>query len=223
MKKTRRWVFAMLALALALPLVGGCSGSIGAVAPLPNTALVPQRKSLDLALAPEVADGFSLGIGSYTLDVQSWHRTLENGFQTGFRSAYPAKQGASADMTLRIDKAVLEIGDFDHARARVQFAATLVGADGTIRRSAGVVSRGAPMFAGGAAMVEELIAADVAASVAAMYEQIARDLFTEPQPAARTMSCVPGQSVACVGARGCQGYQVCASDGARYEACSCGN
>jgi hypothetical protein len=35
-------------------------------------------------------------------------------------------------------------------------------------------------------------------------------------------SCVPGQSVACVGPTGCQGAQVCGADGLNYGACVCG-
>lgn len=33
--------------------------------------------------------------------------------------------------------------------------------------------------------------------------------------------CAPGQSVACVGPGGCEGGQVCRSDGAGYEPCEC--
>lgn len=220
MSTIRRLPLAMIASLLALPIVGGCSGTLPAVAPEPNIALVPQTRSLELAIAPDVADRFQLALGSYTLDVQSWRQTLENGFRSGFRGAFPAKQGSAPELTLRIDKAALEIGSFDHARARIQFAATLTGADGTVRRTAGVVSRGMPMV-GGSATVDDLIANDVAATVGAMYEQIAKDLFDEAAPAAKAMSCVPGQSSACAGRRGCQGYQVCASDGARYDPCVC--
>ena len=33
--------------------------------------------------------------------------------------------------------------------------------------------------------------------------------------------CTPGRSVACVGANGCEGYQVCADDGASFQPCEC--
>src|SRR3954465_12431430 len=33
--------------------------------------------------------------------------------------------------------------------------------------------------------------------------------------------CTPGQSIACVGAGNCAGYQVCADDGATFDACIC--
>ena len=34
-------------------------------------------------------------------------------------------------------------------------------------------------------------------------------------------ACVPGQSVACVGPQGCNGFQVCSDDGAAFASCSC--
>jgi len=40
-----------------------------------------------------------------------------------------------------------------------------------------------------------------------------------PKPAP---ACVPGASQACVGPAGCSGGQTCAPDGARFEACDCG-
>ena len=40
-------------------------------------------------------------------------------------------------------------------------------------------------------------------------------------PAAPPRACVPGQSVACAGPGGCQGFQVCADDGARFQPCAC--
>ena len=46
-------------------------------------------------------------------------------------------------------------------------------------------------------------------------------------PAARTdggtasTNCTPGESVGCAGPGACSGFQVCASNGARYELCSC--
>jgi hypothetical protein len=48
---------------------------------------------------------------------------------------------------------------------------------------------------------------------------------TAPAPAATAApapACVPGSTQACVGPAGCSGGQVCAADGARYEACDCG-
>jgi hypothetical protein len=118
------------------------------VAPTPNTALVASQKSLELTLAPEIGDRLALQYQNkdistpYPLDIQSWHTTLENGFRNGFQSAFRAKQGPSADLTLRIDKADLEVGDFDHGVARITYAATLTGADGTVRRTSGIASRG---------------------------------------------------------------------------------
>lgn len=41
-------------------------------------------------------------------------------------------------------------------------------------------------------------------------------------PANPAPACVPGSTQACVGPAGCSGGQVCAADGARYEACDCG-
>src|SRR5215472_2401424 len=34
--------------------------------------------------------------------------------------------------------------------------------------------------------------------------------------------CVPGESPACAGPNGCQGYQVCRADGSGYDPCICG-
>jgi hypothetical protein len=42
-------------------------------------------------------------------------------------------------------------------------------------------------------------------------------------PPGSLRACVPGQSIACVGAGGCQGFQVCADDGSRFQSCSCKN
>ncbi|HEX3596795.1 MAG TPA: hypothetical protein VHU80_16915 [Polyangiaceae bacterium] len=36
-------------------------------------------------------------------------------------------------------------------------------------------------------------------------------------------SCVPGQSQKCAGEMGCSGYQVCSSDGTRFDDCICGD
>ena len=36
-----------------------------------------------------------------------------------------------------------------------------------------------------------------------------------------TTACVPGASVACVGAGGCPGFQVCKSDGSGFDSCNC--
>ena len=191
--------------ALAVPLLAACSMTIRSVVPTPNTAFVAQQRSLELAFAPEVADRLDLQLGNLSLDIQSWRTTLANGFRNGFRSAFPAKRGPSPDLTLRIDKAQLEVGDFDHTRTRIQYAATLTGAGGTARRTAGIASRGSPVREGNAGF-DEVVAGDVSASVAAMYEQIARDLFAGPPSGPRAAGCVPGQSIACVGQQGCQGF-----------------
>jgi hypothetical protein len=229
MKTSRRWAVRGFLCALAVPLFAACSMTtvIPPVTPTPNTALVASQKSLELAFAPAVAERLALqyaqreaGNPPDPVDIQSWHTTLETGFRNGFQSAFPAKQGPSADLTLRIDKADLEVGDFDHARARITYAATLTGADGTVRRTAGTASRGAAR--GQIVEFDKGIANDVSMSVAAMYEDIAKELFVTPAAAPRAAGCVPGQSIACVGPQGCQGFQVCGSDGAHFEACSCG-
>jgi hypothetical protein len=56
-----------------------------------------------------------------------------------------------------------------------------------------------------------------------MVEQIAKELLTDPAPIPRPAGCVPGQSTGCGGRAGCHGFQVCASDGTRYEPCVCGD
>lgn len=217
------WSHRWIACVLALPLLAACSMTIPRINPTPNTALVKQQKSLDIEFAPGVEDRFDISVGNNTVHVQSWRETLESGFRNGFRSAYPAKQGASPDLTLQIDVARLEIGQFDHAQARIQYAVTLRAADGTLRRAAGIGSRAAPTFSGGSASSSDLLIDDVSASIAAMYEQLAKELFTDTRPIPAATSCVPGQSSACVGPKGCQGFQVCATDGSRFDPCSCGN
>jgi hypothetical protein len=39
----------------------------------------------------------------------------------------------------------------------------------------------------------------------------------------RASGCVAGQSIGCVGPSGCEGYQICADDGASYGSCQCGS
>jgi len=223
MTKSRRLRARAIAYVLVLPLLAACSATIPAVNPTPNTALVRQPKSLEIAFDPAVEDRFDIVVGNYTVVVQAWHESLANGFRNGFRSAYPAKQGTSPDLTLRIDKARLELGNFDHAPARIQYAASLLGTDGTLRRFAGIASRVAPMFTGFAAKTADILTSNVAASISAMYEQVAKELFTDPRPNPGAARCIPGQSSGCTGPKGCQGFQVCANDGTRFALCSCGN
>lgn len=45
---------------------------------------------------------------------------------------------------------------------------------------------------------------------------------TSSPPVVPTLLCTPGESSACVGAGGCQGGQVCATDGESFGACECG-
>ncbi len=42
------------------------------------------------------------------------------------------------------------------------------------------------------------------------------------EPISAPPGCVPGQSIACVGAGGCAGGQVCRADGTGYDECQCG-
>jgi hypothetical protein len=52
--------------------------------------------------------------------------------------------------------------------------------------------------------------------------QRAEQLETELPASAPRSACIPGATQACVGPAGCSGGQVCASDGARFDACDCG-
>jgi hypothetical protein len=228
-RRLGRYVFAVAA--SSLPLLAACSFTVPRLDPAPNTALVAPDPphALALTFAPGVPDLFVRHMGDYTMTVESWHESLDNAFRNGFRKAYPAaKAGTSPDLVLQIDRAELELGDFDHARdvdhgdrmqARIQVAATLTARDGTQRRTSGVASRGATMYGGSTAFTADLLDEDVTASIDAMFEQIARELFTEPK--VRPATCVPGQSIACVGPKACQGFQVCAGDGSRFGACAC--
>jgi hypothetical protein len=229
----RRLRHAFLAFATSsLPLLAACSFTVPRLDPAPNTALVaPDRPhSLALTFAPDVPDLFVRHMGSYTMTVESWHESLDNAFRNGFRKTYPAaKAGASPDLVLQIDRAELELGDFDHSRgveqgdrmqARIEFVATLTARDGSLRRTSGIASRGATMYGGSTAFTSDLLDEDITSSIDAMFEHIARELFTEPK--ARPATCVPGQSIACVGPKACQGFQVCAGDGSRFGECTCG-
>jgi hypothetical protein len=222
------------ALALAASLLLGCSFTVPRLDPRPNIALVApaQPKSVALAFAPTVLDRFASTLGNYTMHVERWRASLGAGFHNGFKKVFSETPTATPDFTLQIDEARLEVGDFEHAEARIKYAVTLTGRDGSVRRTAGVASRSAPMYSGSTAYTSDLLDEDISESIAAMYEQIAKELFAPasysqppptPAPAAAVTACVPGQSAACAGPKGCQGFQVCASDGSRYEACSCGN
>jgi hypothetical protein len=223
----------LLGLALVSTLLlPACSFTVPRLDPAPNTALIApdHPHALALTFAPEVPDLFVRHMGNYTMTVESWHESLDNAFRNGFRKTYPAaKAGASPDLVLQIDRAELELGDFDHSRgveqgdrmqARIKFAATLTATDGTLRRTSGVASRGATMLGGSTAFTSDLLDEDITASIDAMFEQVARDLFTEPK--VRPATCIPGQSLACVGPKTCQGYQVCAADGSHFSPCTCG-
>ena len=79
--------------------------------------------------------------------------------------------------------------------------------------------------------------ADLARNYLALLEELSREgAFVSPparnndagpgekpasQPAAAAPACTPGQSVAYAGPGGCQGFQVCAKDGASFEPCIC--
>jgi hypothetical protein len=232
MRRMRRRLAASLffLLLVALP---ACSFTVPRLDPMPSTALVapdPPR-TLALTFAPDVPDRFVRHMGNYTMTVESWRESLENAFRNGFRKTYAApKAGTSPDLVLEIEHAELEIGTFDrerdveqtdHNQARIRFVATLTAKDGTLRRTSGIASRGATMFAGSTAYTSDLLDEDVAASIDSMYEHLAKVLFAPPRvvPA----GCVPGQSLACVGPRTCQGYQVCAADGSHFSPCTCGD
>jgi hypothetical protein len=235
MRRMRRRLAAflfLLLLALALFALPACSFTVPRLNPAPNTALVapdPPR-TLALTFAPDVPDLFVRQMGNYKMTVESWHESIESAFRNGFRKTYAApKAGASPDLVLQIGRAELEIGTFDrerdvehtdHNQARIKFVATLTAKDGTIRRTSGIASRGATMFAGSTAFTSDLLDEDVSASIEGMFEHIAKALFAPPTvlPA----GCVPGQSLACVGPKTCQGYQVCAADGSHFSPCTCG-
>ena len=209
--------FSAVACVSALPLLAGCAMDIPHVDPAPNIALTPQSKSLGLSLGEGVDNELKVdGCGS-GLAVHAWHESLQNGFTNGFRKAFPA--AASPDLVLRIDQARVECRNswHEHQPIQIQYAITLLGRDGSQRRYAGVASR-----AGVGDIQNDLDAVylSLAASIDDMYEQLAKELFPN---APLTTACVPGQSSACVGPKGCQGFQVCANDGARFEPCSCGN
>jgi hypothetical protein len=49
-----------------------------------------------------------------------------------------------------------------------------------------------------------------------------QDLCPAPPAPPRSLSCTPGASVACVGAGGCRGGQVCLPEGGKFGPCDCG-
>jgi hypothetical protein len=188
------------------------------VNPTPNIALTPQSKSLGLSLGEGVPNELKVDGCGNGLAVHAWHESLQNGFASGFRKAFPA--AASPDLTLRIDQARVECRTSWRQPIQIQYAITLLGKDGSQRRFAGIASRA------GVGDIEnnlDAVYVSLAASIDDMYEQIANDLFASAPQARTATACVPGQSSACAGPKGCQGFQVCANDGTRFEECSCGN
>jgi len=195
-RRISRLASGVLAGACALSLLAGCAVTVPPMNPTPNIALLSQSKSLEIAFGSDVADGFDLDTGSASILIQSWHASLENGFRNGFRAAFPSKRGASADLTLRIDEARAEFTTGRNGHVRIQYAATLVGRDGTVlRRASGIASRrgAVPQVAAAPEEIGALtgdmpgppelparngrIDADVAAAIDAMYEQLATELF----------------------------------------------
>jgi hypothetical protein len=188
----------VLACACALSLFAGCTTVVPPLNPTPNIALLSQAESLDVAFGPGVVDELDLDTGHATLVLNDWRDSLQNGFRNGFRAAFPQKREASAaDMTLRIDEARAELETGVNGHIRIQYAVTLLGRDGAVlRRAAGVASRrGAVPHSQGMAPEEigaltgdtpdpplrpaygDRVSADVAASIDAMYEQLANQLF----------------------------------------------
>jgi hypothetical protein len=196
-----------------------CGGTIGLQHPHPNVALTPQPKTLRLVLAGGIQD--HLAFHGASCDIDAWRETLADGFRNGFASAYRLTTGDDADLTLTLDEVRLEIGDFEPAQARIQYKATLSDRSAVLRRSAGTAAKASGGISAGG------FPADVSGAVEAMYEQIAQNLWTggeagpPPAPAAAPPRCVPGQSSACAGPKGCPGFQVC-SDKGTYDPCSCG-
>jgi hypothetical protein len=191
---------------------------MGHADPIPNIALAPQSKSLGLSFGDGVANELHVaGCGS-GLNVHAWRASLESGFTNGFRKAFPA--AASPDLTLRIDEALVECRTTWRQPIQIKYAITLLGKDGSEQRDAGVASR-----AGVGDIENDLDAVyfSLPASIDAMYEKLAKDLFPNGRLTPAAAACVPGRSSACVGPKGCQGFQVCANDGTRFGECSCGD
>jgi hypothetical protein len=92
----------------------------------------------------------------------------------GFRNSFPQSKG---DLTLTLNEVRLELGRFNGARTRLQYKATLSNANGIVRRTAGIASRSAPMFTGSVTTESAIVASELEASVDAMYEQLAKELF----------------------------------------------
>jgi hypothetical protein len=210
--------FSAVACLSALSVLPSCAMDMPHVNPAPNIALTPQSKSLGLSLGEGVENELKVDGCGNGLAVHAWHESLQTGFTNGFRKAFPA--AASPDLTLRIDQARVECRSSWHQPIQIQYAITLLGRDGSQRRDAGVASRA------GAGDIQNNIDAvylSLAASIDDMYEKLAKDLFPNAPVTPTAPACVPGQSSACVGPKGCQGFQVCANDGSRFEQCSCGN
>jgi hypothetical protein len=210
---------------LALLLAPACTVTIPPMSPRPNIALAPQHQSLRLVLSHGIEVRLAIQVGTITLVVEAWRAILADGFRHGFGGGFRLTTGADADLTLALDEVRLEFGNFEPAKARIQFKATVFRGGAVLRRSAGMAKKEGPMFAGFAVNTTSLLAKDVAGAIEAMYEQIAKDLSASAEATVLPASarCVPGQSSACIGPKRCHGYQVCSSEGLRYGACSCGD
>jgi hypothetical protein len=191
LQRLKGWAQAMLArAALFLALLGmpGCTAmTLKQVNPEPNVALLPQQHALKLALADAVPDAFTEGAGRTVVHVEAWRESLANGFQNAFASAFTPTAG-NEDLTLSLDEVKLEFGAFGgSAPARVYYKATLYGPKGAVRRTSGMASRSAAgtwlpprqLFSG--ALLEPdgqlALAPHVEATLAEMYEQIAKRLL----------------------------------------------
>jgi hypothetical protein len=162
-------------------LVSGCVTAIAQQNPRPNVALVPQDKSLRLDLR-NIPKQFDIVVGNNTLRMEQWDVTLRQGFRNGIASNFHNADNAQADFVLLLNDARLEVGDFDHSRARVQFKASLIVEGKIVRGSAGTAFKASPAFTGPIATERSLLAADINGAVEAMYEQIAKEIFATPLP-----------------------------------------
>jgi len=175
---------------VALILAQGCAATVLQANPRPNIDLPQNTASFALALNESVQDQYQTEIlGKRAVNVSEWRQTLQNGFDSGFGSAFNLAEG-KADLTLQVNEAVLSfaptavgnLGSVKAVEAQIRYKARLVDAQGQVlRRSTGTVSSKK-------SIAEEEEATSAAAdAVESLYEKISHDFFSDaPAPAAES-------------------------------------
>ncbi|MFL5347720.1 MAG: hypothetical protein ACJ8AT_23270 [Hyalangium sp.] len=168
-------------------LAQGCTLAVEQSQPRPNIDLPEKNASLALVMDKGVEDQYEADLdGKHPVNVTGWRETLQNGFHSGFSSAFKTNADR-AELTLQLNEAVLSFaptslgrhGGIQAAEAQVRYKARLLDAQGRVlRRSTGTVSSKK------SATDKEGLTTVASSAVESMYEKIAQDFFSEAPAAA---------------------------------------